>query len=1833
MAARVMKIQLRMLFQYLSSASCLLWTSTARCGGVKFDGSFGRSDSLPGPSFLIPSDGGKQVGGNLFHSFSEFGLVKDEVAAFQGPSSVTNIVARVTGGAASSIDGTIKSDIAGANVYFINPAGVMFGPNAKLDISGSFAVTTADYVELADGGRFTARLSAGDVLTSAPVNAFGFSSTAPAPISIQSRFTIPAGKSFSAIGGGITLTDATLASEDLVAREGAHVHLVSVGSAGTVAFSASSPLAPIETTPSFSAMGDVRIVNSQIDTSGSTGGRVVLRGGRLMMEGSTVHSLTADRGMGKSIDLRMSGDVTLTASDILNGTSGPGRGGDVVVSAENLSMTGRSRLATRALETSTSTARAGVLHIDAGGATNLDNSLLSVTTVGGGAGGTMEISTGTLSVAGNDVAENSGLFASATGSGDGGSVKVESRDIALSKAGGIFSFAQGTGRGADLSITATGGLNMTDQARIITRTETGASAGLVSVNAASLNLSSGARLLSEASPTAGRTARGGDLMVNAGAIDVMPGSDIGSNTFGLGAAGNVEIHADTILLSGGSGFTGISSQTVVLAGSATTERGSGGNLQIEARTSLTIEKGARLSTDTLGTGNAGMLTVTGVDVTVRDPNSAISSASNLPTTQAGAGGKVKLDLSGNLEISNAGIVSAETLGGGLGGDVEISAPVIAITQGGRILGDASGNGAAGGITIRSASLSLAGKDSRIAAVTKFTGDGGGHGGSIDLLGGGAVRLTAGARIAADTSGSGTGGNIHLEISGLTIDGKDSKISSESTANGAGGNIRIDGGSGALLRGAAMLTDFGTISTDSSGSARGGNITIALENLTLSGLGAQAGAKARRSAVGGNIEIRSEHLKLLDGGLITVSASDTAVGGDIGINAAEMLIDSGYVNASVFDAAQAGSIAVRGGDLSLLNNASISAAVIGGGVAGRIDIDVGSVTAKDAKITTTNGFSGSSAAGSITVRARGDISFTSGGIDSQTYNSGKAGNIFVSGKNITLAGAGLDSGTFFDTDGVKAGSAGLIQVEARNTLLMTGDARIQARTFGSGEGGAIRIQARSVRLERRGLDDLGFKAEPEIASSTYGPGRSGDVIIRATESFTMLGGTVSAESFEGEDSTEASGASGSIRINSNSVVLQGGTLETSSLSFGTHGTGSGGFISIKGPNGGSAASIRLSGADISASRYNSLDLDPTLAGRAGNVTLEARTIQMMNNASISAESTKALHGGNISLLGDRIFISDQSEVSGRIYSQIGSRGGGVRISGDTLRLANGAEISANTNGAARGGNIRIDLTGKLVLDISSISADSSGTGRGGDVTVRATTVGVKNGGSISADTLGTSRGGDVTVRATTVGLKSGGSISADTYDTGRGGDVHVTATQSLTLTDGADISADSNLKPRQGDGGRGGNVFVISPLIRLESASTISADTDGLGGGGDVSVKADTFIIRGDDSNDATGVLATSNFAGEGGRSGDISVLADRLEIYRSGVISADTYGDGNGGNVSVTADGILIDGIAANDFTGISAEAIDGGNGSGGDVAVTARSLRLLNGGSIATTTSGSGRGGGTTLTVDRLSIESGSSITAASTGTGKAGDVRIAVNGTLSLRDGSIQTTASIGESGLIDIRARDSVRLMDSAITVQALLGDAGAITLHSGGSLVMDTSAITAAAGRNGGNIVIAPSFLDLRNSLLSAHAVSGNGGNISIALPASAVFGDARDFVILSDFVRQDASTRITASSDEGLQGTLSIEAPSLDLSGSLAEVDGEFLVATSLLQDQCANRLGMAFSSLLLLGRGGVSLGPEDAEPSSAVVPFYDTAHSVFNERSGGLIGAHPYQSGKKKAVR
>jgi len=160
---------LRWLLSFLVASGFLLGVGLTRSRAqvrttLTPDGTLGTTVTQSGTVHTIT--GGTRLGNgpNLFHSFDRFSVGTGETASFTSEQTgIKNILSRVTGGQRSDIDGQLRTDgqlrSEGASLYLLNPSGVMFRPNASLDVSGSFHVSTADYLRLADGARFSAHLA------------------------------------------------------------------------------------------------------------------------------------------------------------------------------------------------------------------------------------------------------------------------------------------------------------------------------------------------------------------------------------------------------------------------------------------------------------------------------------------------------------------------------------------------------------------------------------------------------------------------------------------------------------------------------------------------------------------------------------------------------------------------------------------------------------------------------------------------------------------------------------------------------------------------------------------------------------------------------------------------------------------------------------------------------------------------------------------------------------------------------------------------------------------------------------------------------------------------------------------------------------------------------------------------------------------------------------------------------------------------------------------------------------------------------------------------------------------------------------------------------------------------------------------------------------------------------------------------------------------------------------------------------------------------------------------------------------------------------------------
>ena len=175
--------------------------------------------TLPNNSIVTPQgntsiiDAGTTAGGNLFHSFEEFSVPTGGEAYFNNALDIQNIFSRVTGGSISTIDGLLRAN-ASANLFLLNPQGIIFGPNARLNIGGSLVGSTASSLNFADGTQFsaTAHPTTPLLTVSVPIGLqYGGN---PRTISNQSRATnrsvsvglrVNSGKTLALVGGDVSL--------------------------------------------------------------------------------------------------------------------------------------------------------------------------------------------------------------------------------------------------------------------------------------------------------------------------------------------------------------------------------------------------------------------------------------------------------------------------------------------------------------------------------------------------------------------------------------------------------------------------------------------------------------------------------------------------------------------------------------------------------------------------------------------------------------------------------------------------------------------------------------------------------------------------------------------------------------------------------------------------------------------------------------------------------------------------------------------------------------------------------------------------------------------------------------------------------------------------------------------------------------------------------------------------------------------------------------------------------------------------------------------------------------------------------------------------------------------------------------------------------------------------------------------------------------------------------------------------------------------------------------------------------------------------------------------
>jgi filamentous hemagglutinin family protein len=568
--------------------------SGATRADVATDGTLGRKVKLTGRNVEVGADLGRIRGKNLFHSFERFGVPTKSKVTFTGPGGLDNVVSRVTGGEPSSIDGTLASRVPGADVYLVNPSGIVFGPDARLDVPGSFHASTADELRFGDGVAFSASNPGRGGLSVASPEAFGFlSGGTPGAVTVdRAILKVADEKALSLVGGdieiagdgeGLTFYHTGVNEPGFVQAKAGRVALVAMGGPGAVRAATGAA--------SGAVTGRVRLAGGAlVDTSGDGGGAALIRGGAVVMDlafvfadnegasdptgGVTIEAGTVriDSGSRASTDSLAAGDggrLTVRAGELAiiggstigSNTYGPGDAGPVSLAADSVLIAGPETSnpiaisGVQAVVTADASGDAALITVEAGRVELVDGGQIFGGTFGAGDGGAIAVVADVLVMRGDNgrVDDNlffSGLFVSTVpgSSGDAGTISVEAGWVQLLDGGGIFSSAIGTGNGGTVTVRADD-LQLRDGGAISSDTFARGDAGEVRVEAERLLVSrDGAAFFTGISSDAVQRSTGdaGTVTVVAGELEIRDGGEVGSSGLGAGRAGDVRLGAGTL---------------------------------------------------------------------------------------------------------------------------------------------------------------------------------------------------------------------------------------------------------------------------------------------------------------------------------------------------------------------------------------------------------------------------------------------------------------------------------------------------------------------------------------------------------------------------------------------------------------------------------------------------------------------------------------------------------------------------------------------------------------------------------------------------------------------------------------------------------------------------------------------------------------------------------------------------------------------------------------------------------------------------------------------------------------------------------------------------------------------------------------------------------------------------------------------------------------------------------------------------------------------------------------------------------------------------------------
>jgi len=909
--------------------------------------------------------GGAQREQNLFHSFEEFNVDEGRGAFFFSPDDVTNIFCRVTGNNPSNILGTLGTIGSNADLFFMNPNGILFGPNSSLNVQGSFAAITADAIQFGDQGFFSATNpeAPSDLLTINP-SAFFFNqpgSIINRSVSFGVGSQVPDGENLLLLGGDVLIDGGILSAL------GGRIDIGAVGGNGVVSLNADRSLSFPETLRRADITFNGSVLTSiGFDNRGGitvTGQNILLTnntflGGGITQESDNVSNQAGDIILNAIDNIRITEESSV-ANTVLENASGTG--GNIDISTATLEVFDRSRIATN----TSGLGNSGGITINASDRVTFDNLainssinpdevLLIISTVEEGAvgnAGDISITTQVL-----EAANGVQLLVSTRGKGNAGSININASDHATLERTGFFSGVEieGTGNAGNININA-GILEGRGGVAISANTQGRGNAGSIFINVTD-QITFDSTTINAAFPNGifsivelEATGNGGNIEITTDNLNLIDGAIISTSTLGQGNSGNLTITTGSLNLLN-------NSQLNV----GTFGQGDAGSIIINANDYVTLNNSlVSSSVDESAVGN-------GNNITINTPTLDLLGESILSSGTLGLGdaGSIFISVDERIRLINSGVLSAvgeEAIGNG--GDVKISTTILELRDGASIAGSTLNEGNSGNIIINARDYATL-DNSSIQSVVGANAIGRAGDMSLSTT---TLHLLDRSRLATNTLGEGNAGNINVTTAILNVS-DESQLVANTQGEGNAGNIRI--------RASDRVTFEGTSEVNS----------IVLEGATGNG---------------GNIDISTSTLDVLNGAALLTSTLGKGDAGSIVINASDRITfrrqSSAFSNVEAGATGNGSNINITASILEVLNNSFLSTSTSGEGNAGSIILEISDYVTFDGRSSALSGVLETEAIGD-----GGDIDITTDTLNvlgnavllTSTRGIGNAGNVII-----------------------------------------------------------------------------------------------------------------------------------------------------------------------------------------------------------------------------------------------------------------------------------------------------------------------------------------------------------------------------------------------------------------------------------------------------------------------------------------------------------------------------------------------------------------------------------------------------------------------------------------------------------------------------------------------------------------------------------------------------------------------------------------------------------------------------------------------------------------------